>query len=436
MKSTALALAQTPPLSVPMRYFITAPLFAVAAGGVLLVYGPTVFVSRWTTSLLTVTHFITLGFLTMAMMGAMQQLLPVVAGVLPLRPRLVSTMVHALLCLGTVLLGIGWLFGAGLSLYGAMLVLGIGSLIFISVMFYSLMQSPSASATVTGMVLAVIALAVTVVLGVYLISTHIWGYSALPYRLTDMHMTWGLVGWVGLLVAGIAYQVVPMFQITPDYPDPLTHWYSRGLFLLLTVWSMTIPLILDNPGYKDLAGGLMVVSMFIFAITTLVLQHRRRRKLPDVTLNFWRLAMVNILLAGLLWAVNLVVEYAVLPVLFTVLYIYGFAVSVVTGMLYKIVPFLIWLHLNNLRSAGGEGLAKIPHMRQIISVRLTRWQYYLHIFALVIIMLAILWPEPWVRLGGAAVVLSGGLLAFNMFSAVRVYLRYAGAKGVTVKLYE
>ena len=37
-------------------------------------------------------------------------------------------------------------------------------------------------------------------------------------EVTDLHAGWALIGWVGLLVAAVAWQVVPMFSITAPYP--------------------------------------------------------------------------------------------------------------------------------------------------------------------------------------------------------------------------
>ena len=66
------------------------------------------------------------------------------------------------------------------------------------------------------------------------------------------------------------------------------------------------------------------------------------------------------------------------PLLLGVLFIGGFAVSVVNGMLYKIVPFLAWFHLQaQLQARAGS----IPTMKDMIAERWTRWQFRLHLAA-------------------------------------------------------
>ncbi len=104
MRLAGLSLEQAPPFSVPMRFFMTAPAFAVAAAAVWGLAGPEILLSRWTPSLLAVVHLVTLGFVTLTMMGAMLQMLPVVAGATVIWPRASSALVHGLVTLGTVAL--------------------------------------------------------------------------------------------------------------------------------------------------------------------------------------------------------------------------------------------------------------------------------------------------------------------------------------------
>ena len=81
MLSTAgLSLEQAPPIGVPFRFFLTAPLFTLAAGLLLAWQGEDLMASRWTPGALTGAHLIALGFLSQVMCGALFQMLPVLAG--------------------------------------------------------------------------------------------------------------------------------------------------------------------------------------------------------------------------------------------------------------------------------------------------------------------------------------------------------------------
>src|SRR3569833_968532 len=81
-----LSFEQAPPFSLPLQFFLSAPLFLLAAA-LLVVMDPALLASRWTPQALALTHALTLGFLALAMLGALMQMLPVVAGSPLPRPR-------------------------------------------------------------------------------------------------------------------------------------------------------------------------------------------------------------------------------------------------------------------------------------------------------------------------------------------------------------
>jgi hypothetical protein len=59
---------------------------------------------------------------------------------------------------------------------------------------------------------------VTIGLGV-LLAVALDGSLALPLlQLTSIHLGWGFVGWSVVLLAAVAFVVVPMFQMTPALP--------------------------------------------------------------------------------------------------------------------------------------------------------------------------------------------------------------------------
>jgi len=309
MNTAHLALEQTPPLSVPLRFFLTAPLFGLLAGLLLLYDGPLFFSNRWSPETLALTHLLTLGFITMVMFGAMLQLLPIlVASPVP-KPILVSTVLHILLSLGSLTLAAGFLTAEQtLLMRSAIVLLGLAFFGFIGVVGYCLVRVKGRSPIITAMRLAVSALTITAVLGLGLAMLFGYGIALpLPLALTDIHLTWGLIGWVGLLVMGVSYQVVPMFQITPHYPPSLASWLTLFIFIMLLLWTplyfwVNFSQLLTT--VPQLLIGLIGLGLSVFAIATLRLQARRLRKLPDVTLNYWRVGMIGLLLSVVLWLVG------------------------------------------------------------------------------------------------------------------------------------
>ena len=241
--------------------------------------------------------------------------------------------------------------------------------------------------------------------------------TALDYaKLTASHISMGLGGWVMLLVAGVSYQVVPMFQLTPNYPKWLASSFSPALFAVLLL--SLVARGYDIASLSTLAAGLFWLLAVSFAVITLRLQSQRRRRVADATLSFFRLGMSGLLCAALFSTLALYPPlHEDLTTLSVVIFITGFALSVIFGMLYKIVPFLVWFHL--FRGGVKKG---VPNMKSIIP-EIWMWRHLqLHRITLLAILTAAVWnPASWLAITGLA--LQGVLLCYALYTAIAVYQR-------------
>jgi hypothetical protein len=416
-----LSFEQAPPISVPFRFFLTAPLFGVAAGLLLFMQGGAMLGSRWMPGTLAGTHLLVAGFMLQTMCGALLQFVPVAAGGNIWRPRLVAGVVHPLLVVAALLLATAFLTEYTVLFLAASYCFALALGIYLLVVGIALWRTPASGATIVTLRIALAGLLVTLIFGVMLASGLARGGNLPFVMLTDIHAAWGLGGWALMLLAGVAYYVVPMFQLTPAYPA----WLARGvpwlLLVVLLLWTTQLFGFSDNARIALLMSGLGVAG--IFAAETLHLQSRRRRKVSDSTLWFSRTAMIS-LLAILLSAAL----FAMLPTLLSdprsavwlgMLILAGVFVSAISGMLYKIVPFLIWLHLQRL---GGLNTLP-PTMNQMIAERAMRRQFFVHLGALALLLAAV-WLPVLARLAGLALALDCALLGINLIVAVRVYLGF------------
>ncbi|HET9112397.1 MAG TPA: hypothetical protein VFN66_00855 [Burkholderiales bacterium] len=421
--SGALSLQQAPPISVPFRFFLSAPLFLLAAALILLFAGPQAVASRWTPAMLALTHLLTLGFMTMNMLGALMQMLPVVADSPMTRPVLISWLVHVPLTAGTAMLAAGLFFSQPGLLDAAMILLGFAFAVFLGSAAYGFAARVS-NDTTRAIRFAGIALALTAVIGIALAGTLTGLFKVSIRQFLPLHAAWGLPGWTGLLVIGVAYQVVPMFQLTPAYPRRLARWLVEAVFWLLLALSLaSLPPFFPAARAAMFAQAGIAAAYAVFAVATLQLQQKRRRRIGDVTLQFWRIGMVSLLAAALLSLSAQVLRGISAdpryPIALGVLFIAGFAVSVISGMLYKIVPFLVWFHLNAQAAAGRA----VPNMTQIMPDSPARRQMQSHLAALLLLLSSLEFPllfYPAAFMLG----LAACLLWLNLFAAMRLYLNY------------
>jgi len=415
MRTTAsLSLEQAPPYHIPLRFFITAPLLAVVAALVLMFAGPAAFTSRWTPELLAVTHLLTLGYMSMVMLGAMLQMLPVLAAVPVPRVVIIGSLVHILIVVGCLLLAMGFLWQKSSLLLTAAGLLAAGFILFISAVGVALYSAGRPNPTILGMKFALVGLLAVLVLGLLLI-TGFTGWLPLPHVQiwTDVHLGWGVAGWFSVLLIAVSYQVVPMFQVTPEYPLWMRRWLLLVLLATLMCWSL-LKLTEVAPVILASVRLLLLLELTAFALTTLWLFSRRKRKVHDSTVLFWRTGIGFFLLVVLMFLLDTFKPQPLVDLPLGVLVIQGVILTMINGMLYRIVPFLSWFHLQHTQLAEGRFDIKLPHMKFFIPDQAARRQYYLHLASVLCMVAASVSPE--VMIYPAAILIFGSnlLLLINL----------------------
>lgn len=417
-----LSFDKAPPFAAPLRFFLTAPLFSLAAGLLLLFVGPDLLASRWTPGLLAATHLITVGFMLMVMLGALIQILPVVAGANLDSPLAVARWLHAGLSAGALLLAAGFLFGQGALLGAAALILGLGVAAFLVASGRALAGVPSTSPTIRGLKLALIGLAGAVGLGAWLALAIASGWAVPLPSAADLHAGWALGAWAGILLAALAYVVVPMFQLTPGYPARPSWWFPGVMLGLMLAWGLAV--WLDAPQGIRLAQALSAVAGIGFALLTLRLQQQRRRARSDVTYRYWQLG-----LASAVFALAMALTATVWPaladragwsILAGILLLVGGFMSFIIGMLYKIVPFLAWMHLRN----RGSARSPVPNMNKLLPEADAQRQMLAHAVALAVLLAAVIAPDWLARPAGVALAVASGWLMVNLLGAARRYRQH------------
>ena len=416
-----LSFEQAPAISVPYRFFLTAPLFGAAAGLLLAWLGPAALESRWTPGTLALTHLLTMGYMLQAMCGALLQFVPVSTGGNIWRPKLVAVVAHPALALAALLLVLAFISGwpALYKIAGLMFAVILGG--YLIVVSVALLRTQAQGRSLQMLRLAIFGLLVTLILGTFLAVALGWQTGWPLLIVANVHVAWGLGGWALMLLIGVSYLALPMFQLTPPYPGWLTRLLPYGMLLLLCLWSLQLLAWEDTPQAWQsgvaLAGLLMSA---VYAWVTFRLQARRRRRQVDATLLFWRGAMLSLLALAVSWVVLEILpsigEHPRVPLWLGILAIGGVFVSAINGMLYKIVPFLNWLHLQQL---GGLKVLP-PNIKQMIPERAMRGQLAVHFSALGLLLAAVLWPSL-TRLAGLLFAASCFWLEWNLVGAVRFY---------------
>jgi hypothetical protein len=413
-----LSFEQAPPISAPYRFFVTAPWFGVAAGLLLAWSGGDALASRWTPSALAATHLLVAGFMLQAMCGALLQFVPVAAGGNIWRPGRVAAVVHPLLAVGAACLATAFISASATFFVLASAAFAVAISGYAAIVGLALWRTSAQGPSLRALRLAVLGLAIAVGLGVTLAMGFGTGRILPVTELIQVHAAWGLGGWALMLLMAVSYLVVPMFQLTPPYPARIAVGLPVALIVLLGLWSWQLakPAVWLDAVWL---AGMCLAS--VYAVVTLMLQRRRRRKVADPTFYFFAGAMVALLamaIVGIRFGFDAEADPR-MAVWFGVLAIPGVFVSAISGMLYKIVPFLNWLHLQRLCPPG----VLPPSMREMIPERAMLGHLWLH-FAAVIALLAAVALPVLTRPAGLLFAAACAWLGANVARGVRAYLRF------------
>lgn len=386
-----LALAAAPPVALPRRFLLTAPLWCIAAGGLLSVFGQEALLSRWAPATLALVHAMAVGMLGNVMAGSLLQFLPAAAGVRVAGGVRAGHALHVLLNAGALVLVAGFAsMRVGLLLPGAAILAAAFGLLA-AMCLPGLARMAARGLLHAGIAQALLSLLVTVGVGIGLV-LGLRGGGLSPARWTDVHAAFGLLGWVLGLVASVAGVVMPMFQGTSAPPARAqAGWQALVLLALLAVAAGAGP-----PARFGVAACVAGA-----AIAGLWLQWRARHVRNQWLVRFWRAGLVALLATAVALAAG------ASPVLVGSLAL-GIALPMlVTGMQLEIVAFLGWIGLHRTCPRG----TRLPPVQRLLPEADKRRVFVAFLVAALVLAIAAAWPAAWTaRIAGVLLVLAGALL--------------------------
>jgi len=418
MELTGLSMDQAPPISAPLRFFLTAPLFGILAGLFMIFSGDVALSNRFSIETIIVVHAITIGFFSFVMLGAMTQMLPVLAGAKIPRVMSVVKYSHILLSVGVL----SMLFGlfAGSTFFGtvAFFCLGSGFIIILTATVLSLRSVVSFNATIKAISTSVVFAFAVVFMGLYLL----YGYIAeditqLHLLITDIHGTWAVFGFCIVLVIGVSFQVLPMFYVAPKFKQ---FCKKRVVWLISAGLVLWLFFNLFYEQYAFFAKCSIALFTWAFATAVWVKLNQRKRPVGDITIWYWRTASIFLTAGSFLWVFDEYFGHQHI-VLTGIAIGGGFLLCIMIGMMYKIIPFLVWFHLNSM------GYMTIPTMNEMIDGNLSKLQFVLFLCSLVGFVFSFYYGWLFV-FSAVCFILSMIILEYNIVVPVLVYRKIKKTK--------
>ena len=401
---------QAPPISVPFRFFLTAPIFAILIAITFFIYPQEAIFDRYSPIAVGVVHLFTLGILAMIIFGALQQMLPVLSGAVIKKANLFANIVHINLTFGTLALAGGFIFSSKILMMigSTMLTLSFGLFLFVTTKL--LFKVKYITSTVNAMKIFSVAGIITVFLGLYLVGSHISGnISSIHYDLVNIHIAFGIFGFAFVLVMGIAFQVIPMFYVARDFPKNIQNKFSRVVFGMIVVFAIFTILKLDTKLILDI----LAIFAIIFSLYGINSLNNRKRPVFDVTLWYWKLSLISLIIGMGLFINELQISSIAIILAF------GFLYSLLQGMIYKIIPFLAWFHLSS------RGYFDIPTLRGFIKEFDIKIQFYIYCTSIFFMILATIFNQIFLYIAGGLFIVSNIMFIINMVVAIKAYSKIA-----------
>ncbi len=389
------------------RYFAAATVFLVAGAAGLVWTAPALASGMFLDPRVAgTTHLFTLGFLTLTIFGALGQLLPAALGAQRYSSRVAGAALW-LLAPGIAAFAGGVITGRAAPLVAGAVLVGFGVSIAATNAAVAMFGVRERSVTRTALLLGHLFLFAALVFGLVLSGNLYDGFvAAARIRVLAGHLHIALVGWVLIVVIGVAHRVLPMFLAAPGAPRP---WTGPSVTLLAIGTPLLAAGLIEGAMSAAWTGcAAMDAGLALFLVQTAGLYRRRTRPVLGIGMRFVAAGIAGLAAAGVLGPAVLAlgIRGPRLATAYGVCAILGGLVPFVVGIMYEIVPVVSW----NVRFAGRLNHGAVPKITELYSQGAARWQLGLTVAGVAAIAGGIAATSPALARAGAGAFLASVLL--------------------------
>ncbi len=363
-----LSTKMAPPFGMVSKYFIAATIAYIGLCIGLALDWSLIHGHFFQPHLLGLTHIATLGWITMVIFGAMFQLVPVVLEV-PLWSGKLGEWQFWIYLAGIIGLCSGmWMFQVGLYLDISAALVAAAGYLFLWNMLRTMLTVEKWDLTGYFLLAGLLYFFITITLGLTLAIN--FGHPFISRSHIDflkIHAHFGLIGWVSMIIMGVAMKLLPMFAISHKYslrPMWIAFWLVNiGLLGTMVEESLGGPDLL-----LEIYAGLIAIGLLSYVIQIILVLRGRLRKALDVAMKHAIISFIFLCIAVILGCILVIIPsrsptYLRLSLGYGFIILFGFASSLVVGEIYKIIPFLVWLNKYSPRA----GIAVVPTMKEMVN---------------------------------------------------------------------
>jgi hypothetical protein len=436
--------ASAPSVKLPLAFILTG-LLALFFGVGWLLARPTILATyHYNQFVIAATHLFVLGWICSVVMGAMYQLVPVALETKLYSERLAKIQ-FAFHVVGFV--GMVWMFNVWnmkqVGHFGSVMVVGVG--LFVYNIVRTLLRVPKWSVTATAVTAALAWLSLTVTVGLSIaagkcsyesadtlsssspVGALVHGLRAVggfmsrfePLSAMHAHAHLGGIGFFTMLIVGVSYKLIPMFTLSEVQNQRRA---ALSVALLNIGLAGSFVTILLRSSWKIAFALVVVAALAIYGVEMIAILRARKRRVLDWGIKSFLTAValfapLSVLAVVLSWpGLPLNAFTGQLENLYGFLGLIGVVSFAIIGMLYKIIPFLVWFGTYSKQI----GRAQVPALADLNSERLQIAGYIAFVSGLVLTSAAIVAANATaVRCGCAVLAASLLMFALNVAMMLR-----------------
>ncbi len=332
-----------PPPSVPLAFLAAAALGLIACGLALVWVRSVAVLDPTDDRVVAAAHLGMLATLSMGVLGALHQFVPVLTQ-RPLRSIRLAHATFASWFAGAWLLPAGFLSGdervveAGGGFAALAVALLVANLL-------APLRAPGGGAPVTGLRFAVAGFVLTASFGVLYVADRRGEWFVLSGHVVLAHASVGLLAWLGLAYVSVAEKLWPMFFLA-HVPGRRRAGSLAVSALPAGVALLSPGLLLDLPVLAGIGGAVALLGL-VAHLASLIAHVRHRRRRADLHLAFvltsalWLLGGAGLALAAALRAAGGHRDSAALASA-AIAAFGGWLLETLVGHAHKVVPFIAW----------------------------------------------------------------------------------------------
>ena len=423
-KRTAVANAHSASVWLPLR-FVVAGIAALLAGLVWLALRPIILAGyHYSPEVVAVTHLLVLGWIGTVIMGAMYQLVPIALETKLHNERLARWhfLLHVVGFIGMVAMFSVWNLKQ-VGHFGSTVALGAG--LFVYNLARTLACIPCWNVVAAGIAASVGWFSLTILAGLYLASLKCWPQISFfqPIAAMHAHAHLGVLGFFVMMIVAVSYKLVPMFALGEVQNARRATW---SLALLNTGVAGVFVTILIGSAWKTAAALVVLGGLALYGWEMAAILRARKRRHLDWGLKYFLTAIALLVpVSGL----GLVLAWPGLPATALTVQletVYGFLALMgvvglaIVGMLYRIVPFLVWF----ATYSAAIGRSKVPSLADLYSPTLQGIGFWLYLAGLAATSVAAaLGREVGVLIGCGVLLASVLVFVVNMANVLKHLVR-------------